>query len=133
MTTPNPAKKTAITAENVVVPANAIAAINEFLSVKLDDEEYEIDILRVQEMRSYEVSTRMANTPDFIKGVVMDSASDVILVALEQMRPWPQISSSICSDHILAIGSVQDCNLILRHIESLMPSPEMGAISNSVH
>jgi len=42
----------------------------EVLSFKLGAEEYGIDILRVQEIRGYEPPTRIANAPDFIKGVV---------------------------------------------------------------
>ena len=42
----------------------------EFLTFRLGDEEYGIDILRVQEIRSYEQPTRIANAPPFIKGVV---------------------------------------------------------------
>jgi purine-binding chemotaxis protein CheW len=44
--------------------------IREFLAFKLGREEYGIDILRVQEIRSYEEPTRMANAPEYIKGVV---------------------------------------------------------------
>jgi len=42
----------------------------EFLAFTLGQEEYGIDILRVQEIRGYEPVTRIANAPDFIKGVV---------------------------------------------------------------
>ncbi len=42
----------------------------EFLTFRLGAEEYGIDILRVQEIRSYEQPTRIANAPPFIKGVV---------------------------------------------------------------
>ena len=42
----------------------------EFLTFRLGAEEYGIDILRVQEIRSYEAPTRIANAPPFIKGVV---------------------------------------------------------------
>ena len=42
----------------------------EFLTFRLGAEEYGIDILRVQEIRSYEQPTRIANAPSFIKGVV---------------------------------------------------------------
>ncbi|NHN78483.1 chemotaxis protein CheW [Azotobacter chroococcum] len=41
----------------------------EFLVFSLGSEEYAIDILKAQEIRSYENVTRIANTPDFIKGV----------------------------------------------------------------
>jgi purine-binding chemotaxis protein CheW len=40
------------------------------LTFRLDQEEYGIDILKVQEIRGYEKPTRIANSPHFIKGVV---------------------------------------------------------------
>jgi purine-binding chemotaxis protein CheW len=42
----------------------------EVLTFRLGAEEYGIDILSVQEIRGYEPPTRIANAPDFIKGVV---------------------------------------------------------------
>jgi purine-binding chemotaxis protein CheW len=42
----------------------------EVLSFKLGSEEYGINILKVQEIRGYEAVTRIANAPDFMKGVV---------------------------------------------------------------
>jgi purine-binding chemotaxis protein CheW len=42
----------------------------EFLSFRLGEEEYGIDILKVQEIRGYEAVTAIANTPAFIKGVI---------------------------------------------------------------
>ena len=46
------------------------ARTGEYLTFRLGGEEYGIDILRVQEIRSYEPPTRIANAPGFIKGVV---------------------------------------------------------------
>lgn len=40
-----------------------------FLIFTLGDEEYGIDILKVQEIRGYDQVTRIANSPSFIKGV----------------------------------------------------------------
>ena len=42
----------------------------EFLTFRLGGEEYGIDILKVQEIRSYEPPTHIANAPPFVKGVV---------------------------------------------------------------
>jgi len=42
----------------------------QFLTFRIGGEEYGIDTLRVQEIRSYEPPTRVAHSPDFIKGVV---------------------------------------------------------------
>jgi len=45
--------------------------IHEFLVFRLSEEEYGIDILKVQEIRGYDADTvtRIANAPAFIKGV----------------------------------------------------------------
>ncbi|WCM90296.1 chemotaxis protein CheW [Acidovorax sp. NCPPB 3576] len=50
--------------------AGATPNTAEYLTFRLGQEEYGIDILRVQEIRSYEQPTRMAHAPDFIKGVI---------------------------------------------------------------
>ena len=44
--------------------------LQEYLTFILGDEEYGIEILKVQEIRGYDAVTRIANTPDFIKGVI---------------------------------------------------------------
>jgi purine-binding chemotaxis protein CheW len=146
--------------------------LREFLAFKLGAEEYGIDILRVQEIRSYEQPTRIANAPSFIKGVVnlrgvivpivdmrlkfnleqadyndftvvivlnianrimgmvVDGVSDVITLTPEQLRPVPEFNSSIQSDHLLAIGAIEERMLILVDIDKLMSSAEMGLIES---
>ena len=42
----------------------------EYLTFTLGPEEYAVDILKVQEIRGYENPTTIANSPDFIKGVI---------------------------------------------------------------
>jgi purine-binding chemotaxis protein CheW len=46
------------------------AVAREYLTFRLGQEEYGIDILKVQEIRGYEAPTRIAHAPDFLKGVV---------------------------------------------------------------
>ncbi len=48
----------------------AEAAGREFLTFRLGAEEYGIEILKVQEIRGWEIPTAIAGTPDFIKGVI---------------------------------------------------------------
>ncbi|TSE33900.1 chemotaxis protein CheW [Tepidimonas charontis] len=50
--------------------AGASSASAEYLTFRLGAEEYGIDILRVQEIRSYEAPTRIANAPRHMLGVV---------------------------------------------------------------
>lgn len=50
-------------------PAAADAARQKYLVFRLANEEYGIDILKVQEIRSCERVTRIPNVPEFITGV----------------------------------------------------------------
>ena len=50
--------------------AGVATGAREYLTFRLGEEEYGIDILKVQEIRGYEQPTRIANAPEFIKGVV---------------------------------------------------------------
>ena len=55
--------------ENINTPENNTMG-SEFLTFTLGSEEYGMDILKVQEIRGYDAVTTVANTPDFIKGVI---------------------------------------------------------------
>ncbi len=50
--------------------AQKAVASGEYLTFTLGQEEYGIDILKVQEIRGYDAVTKIANTPEFIKGVI---------------------------------------------------------------
>jgi purine-binding chemotaxis protein CheW len=55
----------------VLSNSNSIrSAAGEYLTFVLGTEQYGIEILKVQEIRGYDTVTQIANTPDFIKGVV---------------------------------------------------------------
>jgi len=43
---------------------------NQFLTFMLGEEEYGVDILNVQEIRSWESATSIPNTPDYVLGVI---------------------------------------------------------------
>ncbi len=64
--------KTAIPAviDNAAPSAVAATGIREFLAFTLGAEHYGVDIQMVQELRGYDAVTRLANTPDYFKGVV---------------------------------------------------------------
>jgi purine-binding chemotaxis protein CheW len=120
----------------------------EYLSFKISDEEYALDILNVQEIRSYEPPTRIAGAGPCIKGVVnlrgvivpivdlrlalgvqapsydaltvvivlnvlkcivgvvVDSVSDVVELAAEQIQPAPELHGSSSDDFISGIATL---------------------------
>ena len=56
--------------DKVETNESLIGNIEEFLAFKLGGEEYGIDILNVQEIRSYESPTRIANAQSFVLGLI---------------------------------------------------------------
>jgi purine-binding chemotaxis protein CheW len=63
----------------------------EYLTFILGSEEYGIEILKVQEIRSYEAVTKIANTPDFIKGVINLRGSIVPIIDLRMRFNLTQV------------------------------------------
>ena len=85
--------------------------------------------LRLKEAR-YDAFTVMIvlNVEDRVVGIVVDSVSDVIGLAAEQIRPTPEFGASVDTRFISGIGTVDDRMLILLDIERLMASTEMGLV-----
>ncbi len=126
---------TAVTIESTEEAATADPAAREFLAFKLGAEEYGIDILKVQEIRGYDAVTRIANVPDFIKGVVNLRG---IIVPIVDMRIRFNLGDAIYDQFtvviILNIGSrvigmvvdsVSDVTTLLP--AQIRPAPEMGS------
>jgi purine-binding chemotaxis protein CheW len=60
----------ATSSNNKAAATRLKSAAGEYLTFVLGTEEYGLEILKVQEIRGYDAVTQIANTPDFIKGVV---------------------------------------------------------------
>ena len=71
-----------------------------------------------------------------VVGVVVDSVSDVLALATEQIKPAPEFNAMLDASYITGLGSVQsgdvDRMLILADIEQLMSSTEMGLMDAAV-
>ena len=70
--------------------SDAAQAGREYLSFALGDSQYCIDILKVQEIRTYEAPTRIANTPAFIKGVMNLRGNIVPIIDLRMKFGLPE-------------------------------------------
>jgi purine-binding chemotaxis protein CheW len=66
-------------------------------------------------------------------GMVVDSVSDVITFGPEQLHAVPEFSSSVDSEHLLALGSSAGRTVILLDIEKLMASTGMGLANTTLH
>ncbi|MHB9117287.1 MAG: chemotaxis protein CheW [Burkholderiales bacterium] len=153
--------------------ADTTAELQAFLTFTLGSEEYGIDILKVQEIRGYDSVTRIANAPEFVKGVVnlrgiivpivdlrlkfdlgsaeyneftvvivlnlrdrvvgivVDGVSDVISLPREKIQRAPDLGSTVDTEHLLGLVTLDDRMLILMDIEQLMNSPDMGLVETA--
>jgi len=66
----HPASSASSNLQPATAGVGTLTHIREFLAFKIANEEYGVDILRVQEIRSYEKPTTIANAPEHLKGVV---------------------------------------------------------------
>lgn len=140
------------------------------MTFTLGSEEYGIDILKVQEIRGYDAVTKIANSPEFIKGVinlrgiivpivdmrikfnlgnvtyneltvviilnvanrvvgiVVDGVSDVIALTAEQLKPSPEFSSTLDTQYITGLGTVDERMIIVVDIEKLLTSRDMELV-----
>jgi purine-binding chemotaxis protein CheW len=111
----------------------------EVLSFKLGKEEYGINILKVQEIRGYDAVTRIANAPEYIKGVVNLRG---IIVPIIDMRIRFNLGEptydSLTVVIILNIGqqimgmvvdSVSD--VVTLSAEQIKPAPQMNTVLNT--
>lgn len=159
---------------NEPVAATQENMLNEYLTFTLGAEEYGIDILKVQEIRGYDAVTHIANTPEFLKGVinlrgvvvpivdlrikfqlgsvtydeftvviiinvlgrvigmVVDSVSDVVSLAPEQIKPPPEFGAGMDIKYISGLGAVNERMLILIDIEGMVTSSEMQLMDSCV-
>jgi purine-binding chemotaxis protein CheW len=58
----------------------------------------------------------------------VDSVSDVITLAAEQIKPAPEMGASLDTDYLIGLGTLEERMLILVDIDRLMSSEEMGLV-----
>ncbi len=109
----------------------------EYLTFRLGSEEYGIDILKVQEIRSYEQPTRIANAPEFIKGVVNLRGVIVPIVDLRLKLGCPSAEYNSFTVVIVlnvknrVVGAVVDSvsDVLELNRDAIRPAPELNAAS----
>ncbi len=106
-----------------------------YLSFRLGREEYGIDILKVQEIRSYAEPTRMAGAPAFIRGVI-NLRGDIVPVVdlrlrfgLAEARQDGSTVVIVLNVARRVIGIVVDAvsEVIELHAGQLRPAPAFAA------
>ncbi|WP_198116085.1 chemotaxis protein CheW [Massilia rhizosphaerae] len=107
----------------------------EVLSFRLGGEEYAISILKVQEIRGYDAVTRIANAPEYLKGVVNLRG---IIVPIVDMRIKFNVGAPtydaftvviVLNINNHTIGMVVDSvsDVVTLTPDQIKPAPDLGA------
>ncbi len=107
----------------------------EYLTFTLGSEEYGMDILKVQEIRGYDAVTHIANSPDFLKGVINLRG---VIVPIVDMRikfklgraDYNEFTVVIIMNVVgrvvgMVVDSVSDVTTLAP--EQIKPAPEFGS------
>lgn len=111
----------------------------EFLTFRLGEEHYALDILTVKEIRGYEPATKIANTPDFIKGVI-NLRGDIVPIV--DLRIKFGVGKPVYDNftivivlmiHERIVGIVVDAvsDVVTLSSDQLKPPPEFGTAFDS--
>jgi purine-binding chemotaxis protein CheW len=115
--------------------AGGVPGTSEFLTFKLGAEEYGVEILKVQEIRGYDAVTAIANTPDFIKGVINLRG---VIVPIVDMRikfnlgqvtydPFTVVIILNIADRVMGIVVDGVSDVLELDGAQIRPAPEFGA------
>ena len=115
----------------------------QFLSFFLDDEEYAIDILRLQELRGLVPVTRVPDMPDYLKGVLNLRGAIIPVVDLRKRFSLAEVEYGpttvviviklVSNDVERVMGIIVDAvaeTYIFNQAE-IQPSPQVGGSINS--
>ena len=115
--------------------AAPVPGTSEFLTFKLGAEEYGVEILKVQEIRGYDAVTAIANTPDFIKGVINLRGVIVPIVDLRikfnlgqvTYDPFTVVIILNIADRVMGVVVDGVSDVLELDAAQIRPAPEFGA------
>ncbi|MBK1717870.1 chemotaxis protein CheW [Thiocystis violacea] len=121
--------------------AVATDGAREYLTFTLGDEEYGIDILKVQEIRGYDAVTKIANSPAFIKGVINMRGVIVPIIDMRLKFNLGQVEYNEFTVVIILnidsriVGLVVDgvSDVIALAGDRIRPAPEFGALLDTAY
>lgn len=126
----------------ILIGADADPDAEQYLTFILADEEYGVDILRVQEIKGWDSVTPIPNTPPYIKGVINLRGTIVPIIdlrqrfSLESIKYGPMTVVIVlkieCEDRDRIMGIVVDAVSDVYDVssEEMKPAPDFGSVVN---
>lgn len=114
--------------------ADLAAHANQFLTFSLADEEYGVDILKVQEIKGYVETTRIPNSPPEVKGVLNLRGTIVPIVDLRKKFNLPDAEFDQFTVIVVVVVQERVMGMIVDSVsevmniqaEDIQPPPQIG-------
>jgi len=131
---------TTATELNSIIGAELDSDADQYLTFILGEEEYGVDILRVQEIKGWDSVTPIPNTPEYIKGVINLRGTIVPIVDLRQRFSMPEVEYGPitvvivlkiqCADRDRIMGIVVDAVSDVYDVppEEMKDAPDFGNV-----
>jgi purine-binding chemotaxis protein CheW len=101
----------------------------QFLTFTLDDEEYGVDILSVQEIRGWELPTFLPNSPGYIKGVINLRG---MIVPIMDLRERFDVGELTYNEQTVVIV-VRCCSAVLNRVIGMVVDSVSEVVSLAEH
>jgi len=120
-----------------------ITETRQYLSFKLDEEEFALDISKVREVLDFTKITKVPQTPDFMKGVINLRGSVVPVVDLNKKFSIKDTTKTVNTRIIIGEVDIEGDNVVLGVLadsvhevmelepESIEPAPRIGTKLNT--
>ena len=119
--------------------AGASADANQYLTFSLGDEEYGVDILKVQEIKGYVPTTRIPNSPSEVVGVLNLRGTIVPIVDLRRKFGLEEIEYNQFTAIVVVVVQNRVMGVIVDSVSEVVnipladiqPAPDFGASMSS--
>ncbi|MFO0775885.1 MAG: chemotaxis protein CheW [Nitrospiraceae bacterium] len=107
----------------------------QFLTFRLGEESYGVDILRVQEIKGYTGVTKIPNAPPYIKGLLNLRGTIVPIVELRTRFSMPTVDYTMFTVIVVVVLGTKTVGLVVDTVSEVLqiakkdiqPAPEFGA------
>ncbi|HEY5849581.1 MAG TPA: chemotaxis protein CheW [Lysobacter sp.] len=126
---------TSFTRQDHRAKAQSVESADEYLTFALGEEEYGVEILKVQEIRGYDTVTRLPDAPDYIKGVINLRGTIVPVIDMRIKFRLERVEYNALTVMIVlnvadrVVGMVVDSvsDVIQLQSEQIRPVPDIGS------
>ena len=125
------------------MPAEAITEVRQYLTFKLGEEVFALDVEKVREVLDYTTITRIPRTPEFMRGVINLRGSVVPVVDLRLAFGMPATEKTVNTCIVVTEVSMQGEKVVLGALadsveevtdlepDQIQPGPRLGTTINT--